>query len=51
MVGCCGGGPEEYGGKEIENGSIKQRRMDIDQKGSQGQIQRAVVLQEEEVTQ
>jgi hypothetical protein len=31
----------------MENESIKQRRMGIDQKGSQGQIQRAVVLQEE----
>jgi hypothetical protein len=33
----------------MENESIKQRRMGIDQKGSQGQTQRAVVLQEEDV--
>jgi hypothetical protein len=37
-------------GKEMENESIKQRRMDIDHKGSQGQTQRAVVLQEEQFT-
>jgi hypothetical protein len=42
---------EEYGGgrgKEMENKSIKQRRTGIDHKGSQGQTQRAAVLQEEE---
>jgi hypothetical protein len=32
----------------MQNESIKQRRMGIDHKGSQGQTQRAVVLQEEE---
>jgi hypothetical protein len=32
----------------MESESIKQRRMGIDHKGSQGQTQRAVVLQEEE---
>jgi hypothetical protein len=32
----------------MENESVKQRRMGIDQKGSQGQTQRAVMLQEEE---
>lgn len=47
MVGWCEGGPVEYGGKEMKNESIKQRRMRIDHKGRQGQTQRAVVLQEQ----
>jgi hypothetical protein len=45
----CGRRFTEVWGKTMVNESIEKRRMGINYNGSQGQTERTVVLQEEEV--
>jgi hypothetical protein len=45
---CCRTRSKETQCETIENESIGKRGMDINYKGSQGQTERAVVLEEEE---